>query len=193
MIGGGLPRTPNLADRRATPRSAQLQRGPEEAQLPVPDSRSMQQQPVMPSGGTPTNQRPSRWKNVVFTVITLLLLGVIGALVWFGFRSNIDSTINHDRYQAVFLSSGQVYFGNLELMDSNYMRLTNVFYIQSDTATEDSEGVDSVNDSNFKLIPMGDEVHGPESEMIIVRDQVLFFENLKPNSKVSELIGQLSP
>ncbi len=39
-----------------------------------------------------------------------------------------------------------------------------------------------------QLIKLGEEVHGPEDAMIINRDQVLFYENLKPGGKVSQLI-----
>lgn len=40
----------------------------------------------------------------------------------------------------------------------------------------------------MQLIKRGEEVHGPEDAMIINRDQVLYYENLKPSSKVSQLI-----
>ena len=42
--------------------------------------------------------------------------------------------------------------------------------------------------SNVQLIKLGNEIHGPEDNMIIARDQVLFFENLKNDGKVSATI-----
>ena len=38
------------------------------------------------------------------------------------------------------------------------------------------------------LTKLGGEIHGPEDKMIVNRQQVLFIENLKPDSKVVQLI-----
>ena len=37
---------------------------------------------------------------------------------------------------------------------------------------------------------LGQEIHGPEDEMIISKDHVLFYENLKSDGKVSQSIEQ---
>lgn len=38
------------------------------------------------------------------------------------------------------------------------------------------------------LVKLGDELHGPKDEMRINRDQVLLWENLKGDSKVTDAI-----
>lgn len=43
---------------------------------------------------------------------------------------------------------------------------------------------------NVQLIKLGQEVHGPEDEMILSKDQVLFIENLKPDGKVAKTIAE---
>lgn len=40
----------------------------------------------------------------------------------------------------------------------------------------------------MQLIKLGDEIHGPEDEMILSKDQVLFYENLKTDGKVAQSI-----
>jgi hypothetical protein len=44
--------------------------------------------------------------------------------------------------------------------------------------------------SNFELIKLGNEIHGPEDEIIIPKSQLLYFENLKPGGTVSKTITQ---
>jgi len=42
------------------------------------------------------------------------------------------------------------------------------------------------------LIKLGSEIHGPDDEMIVSKDQILFFENLKKDSQVSASIDKYS-
>src|SRR4029077_20834647 len=63
---------------------------------------------------------------------TLLLLIVAGLALWyFGFRAKTVSMTTP--YQAVLLSNGSAYFGQLEGLGSPYPVLRNVFYVQSVT------------------------------------------------------------
>jgi hypothetical protein len=56
------------------------------------------------------------------------------------------------------------------------------------TSTEKSDEQTTTGDK--KLIKLGKEVHGPEDAMIINRDQVQFYENLKSDGEVAKLIDQ---
>lgn len=140
--------------------------------------------------------KPKRVKSklkvllISFALIVLLAGLVVGALVFA--RSVISSPIDVNRYQAVFLSSGQVYFGKLDNLGGDYSRLTDVFYIQATESEADAQnpqgGTDATTD--LQLIKLGNEVHGPEDEMLINDDQILFVENLKADGKVSDSIRQ---
>lgn len=207
MIGGGLPRTPNLADRRATPRSAQVQRSPEEAQQVAGfeqprASQSPAQPPVARRDNHTEYRKPSGGKKVLWVILVTILVATICAVVWFVLQKDNKSIagqeIDPSKYQTVFFVNGQEYFGNLEIIDSNYVKLTNVFYVRSNSETEtpvegdeDGQVVEGAGTaSNSQLIKLGDEINGPEDAMIINRDQVLFFVNMKPNAQVSKLIDQ---
>lgn len=135
----------------------------------------------------------SRFLAGVVVIILVVLAGFGG---WFiGSRGgNVSVPIDASRYQAVFMNGGQVYFGKLEQSNSDYLKLSHVFYIQSSSneAGSKADGSAINNDNDMKLIKLGGEVHGPEDVMIINRDQVLFVENLKPDGKVAQLIEKYS-
>lgn len=124
--------------------------------------------------------------------IAVVVLGAGGWFAWSHLRG--VPGIESDKYQAVFFTNGQVYFGKLHKVDSEYMKLTDVYYLQTQSSEVDSTDSENPQDStssesnNVQLIKLGSEIHGPEDAMIISKDQVLFFENLKPKGKVSQTI-----
>jgi len=135
-------------------------------------------------------KRP-RWRLKL--VIGLIVIGLITCAAWFMLsRSSISTAIDGNKYQAVFFTNGQVYFGKLSAINDEYMRLTNVYYLQakSDTETKDTspQSASKQNNSDVELIKLGGEIHGPEDAMIVSKDQILFFENLKPAGNVSQTI-----
>jgi len=88
----------------------------------------------------------------------------------------IDSTA----YQAVFLTNDQIYFGRLKNVGPNYLILADVYYVK---VNEGGAG---------QLIKLGQiEPHGPKDEMIINREHVLFWENMKPDSPVVKTIQSI--
>ena len=100
--------------------------------------------------------------------------------------------IDSSKYQAVFFTNGQVYFGKLKNQGSDYLHLSDVYYLQTnaDATSENPQQSTSTDQGNVQLIKLGDEIHGPEDEMIISKDQVLFYENLKTDGKVSQSIQE---
>ncbi len=89
-------------------------------------------------------------------------------------------------YQAVFLTNGQVYFGKMKSTSGNYVTLKDVFYIQSNPQ---QAGASASPNPQLALVQLGNEIHGPESQMQIANDQVIFWENLKSDSKVVQAIN----
>ena len=141
-------------------------------------------------------QKPKRPKSklkvaLISVAAVVLLAGLVVALLVLA-RSVIASPIDNDKYQAVFLSSGQVYFGKLDSLGGEYSRLTDVFYIQATESELDAQNPQDGEDAatDLQLIKLGNEVHGPEDEMLINDDQILFVENLKADGKVSDSIRQ---
>lgn len=141
-------------------------------------------------------KQPRQKKSFKWVIIAVVALGlVVGGWVAWQKLASADGGIESSKYQAVFLSNGQVYFGKLQSVNDQYLKLTNVFYIQgssTDTDTSNSEDPQQSTTANSdrKLIKLGKEVHGPEDAIIINRDHVQFYENLKSDGEVAKLISQ---
>ena len=138
---------------------------------------------------------PSLGSKIVMAVfITAVFLVSIATIA--GFWTDRDSQkIDDTTFQAVFLNNGQVYFGRLSDINDRYVVLTNVYYLQNKTAdqaevgaaTKDEAAKDDKN--QLQLNKLGNEVHGPQAQMFIVRENISFWENLKTDSKVIEAIN----
>ncbi|KKS44450.1 MAG: hypothetical protein UV05_C0006G0014 [candidate division CPR1 bacterium GW2011_GWA2_42_17] len=44
--------------------------------------------------------------------------------------NNFGLSLNVDNYQAVFLTNGQVYFGQINSINDNYVKLSNIYYLR---------------------------------------------------------------
>lgn len=127
-------------------------------------------------------------KIAVAGAAAILLLNIlIGG--WFAYHTVMTSKTNTDQYQAVFLNDGQVYFGKIHNINDEYVRLSNVYYLQNQSENNVVDPQEALeNQSDMKLVALASRVHGPEDEMFIKSDNILFFQNLKPDSRVSEAI-----
>lgn len=126
------------------------------------------------------NGRLSR-KQIVTMIVTVgVLVGLIAALYWYKHRN--DQVVMRDRYQVVYLLTGQVYFGKLQNTTGNYLTLTHVYTLQNQKSDTGSDS----NTSN--ILQVSRQVYGPDDSMAIRADQVQFWQNLRPDSKVAQAI-----
>ena len=129
---------------------------------------------------------------IFLALIGIVLIGVAEFLVWNSVvNKNTLSGVDQGSYQAVFLNNGQVYFGKLQTSDSEYLKLSDVWYLRATetTGTDSSKIQASSGDSaNATIIKLGNEIHGPKDGMLISKSQVLFYENLKDDGKVVKAI-----
>lgn len=174
-------------------RSAVPQRS---AQAPQ-SSASAEHPSVEPSHESRTHRgsaplKKSKKSKLAWVGLAFLVLALVGTLAWMLLRGTSVPGVDSSKYQAVFLTNGQVYFGKLKSVNSDYYKLTNIFYLQASGTEQTSDNPQETTqqeNSNVQLIKLGNEVHGPEDTMIIGKEQVLFFENLKPDGKVSDTIN----
>lgn len=93
--------------------------------------------------------------------------------------------VEKDKYQAVFLNNGQVYFGSIRELNNQYVRLGGIYYLTQGT---DASGKTS---SNYTLVKLGcQQIHYPQDQMLINRDQVTFWENLENDGQVVKSIKE---
>lgn len=103
-------------------------------------------------------------------------------------KASTGSQADKNKYQAVFLTNGQVYFGKLTDDAGNYVKLTDIFYLQSKDQNVQPKDAKAADQSNLSLIKLGKELHAPADEMNISRQQVLFWENIQDSGKVAQAI-----
>ena len=120
----------------------------------------------------------------ILVILTLFYFGKDTLMRTFGF-DGFDKKLN-DAYSAVFLTNGQVYFGKIAEKDKSEILLKEVYYLQvNDNA---NQALEAVSQARFNLVKLGSELHGPTDELYINRDQVIFYEYLRNDSQVLELI-----
>jgi len=102
-----------------------------------------------------------------------------------------DSGSNISDFTAVFLTNGQVYFGKMYQDNSETIDLRDIFYLQVNSDSSTLQNGSSSNSSNnqVSLVKLGNELHGPNDRMLINKQQVLFTESLKDDSKVVTAIN----
>lgn len=163
--------------------------------------------PVAPSA----NNKPSTLKRLRMPLACLLLLVVSLSLVYTWQHAQVqdaqkelraaqdrtasvvrgqdeNTAIDRTRYQAVFLGSGQVYFGKIRSISGQYLSLTDIYYLNG--AGPDINLSDPASQGSVSLVKLGCELHKPEDKMTINRTGVSFWENLQPDGEVSKAIDE---
>jgi hypothetical protein len=94
-------------------------------------------------------------------------------------------------YSAVFLTNGQVYFGKIYSSPSDTVDLRDIYYLQVNQAVQGdtSKAATATDANNIQLVKLGQELHGPDDDMQINKQQVIFTESLKSDSKVVKAIA----
>lgn len=189
-MDGGSFRTPQ-PDRRVINRADRAEpaaRQPEQPQPVIEEPKPVHRSAAAPRQPKEEKKSSKRWILPVVIVIIVALLAVGAWFAWSNTQSK-TTAIDTSKYQAVSISDGQLYFGKLSVLNDGYMKLTDVYYLQPQANDSTSDSSDSTN-SNFKLAKFTDAIYGPEGEIIISKDQILFYENLQPDGKVAQLIDE---
>lgn len=138
-------------------------------------------------------RKPRRLRAVMVGIVVFVLAVLLVALVWLSAGNqkvtSADTGVKSSEYQALFLTNGQVYFGKLANLDSKYVTITDVYYlqVQQSQSLQQGDAADS-SGAQVSLAKLGSELHGPEDKMFVSSQQVLFWENLKDSSKVVQAI-----
>lgn len=121
-----------------------------------------------------------------FVVVGVLLMLAVVGLLYTSKPETQSKYVDSSKLQAIFLNSGQVYFGNIRTLNNQYFVLGNVYYLQSSSG--DTAKTTAAN-SNISLVKLGCELHQPYDQMVINRDQVTFWENLKTDGQVAKAVA----
>jgi hypothetical protein len=145
------------------------------------------------AGGKKVNDK-GQWTRIgIFAGLLALVVLFVALIVLIAAANNNSgdkaegSYIKTTKLQAVFLNTGQVYFGNITTLNDNYLVLTNIFYLQ--TSSSGSSSSSSSSNSNVTLVKLGCELHRPYDQMVINRSQVTFWENLQSDGQVATAVA----
>ncbi len=147
--------------------------------------------PVIPASGS-GNSSILNTVLVVLLIITSVVLTAYLVTRLIG-SSGDNPPVKGKQTQALFLTNGQVYFGKLANINSSYVKLTDIYYLQVDGAAQQQVQPGQKADTaqpKVSLAKLGGELHGPEDSMYVSREQVLFWENLKDDGKVAQAIKE---
>ena len=93
-------------------------------------------------------------------------------------------TLGHSRYQAVFLTNGQTYFGRYYDRIGAYAKIEDVYYLQQIKASDPDTAPDT------RIVRRGRELHEPASRMLIPKSAVLFIEDLIDASPIAQFMDR---
>ncbi len=154
------------------------------------------------SANQPVNRRwyqPTLESKIVVILVVLASVVVLGSFVagMFVRTENIGDLVKPDQHQAVFLSNDQVYFGSITRVSDELLVLEDVYYLQVNRQIQPEQQGEAEQNAQqnqqqpqVSLAKLGNELHGPEDQMFISADKVVFWENLKADGQVSQAIEQ---
>ena len=111
----------------------------------------------------------------LFIVIAIVLACGVAVGVWMS--KGAESAANKaSEYSAVYLTTGDVYFGKLSWFPHPHM--TNVWLLQ--------RGVDAQNQPQLGVTPFKNAVWGPTDEITFSEKQIVFWTRLRSDSQVAK-------
>lgn len=116
--------------------------------------------------------------------ILLALVVFVGAFTYVEWWDFVPPSLGVARYQAVFLSNGQTYFGHYVERLGPYAKIENAFYIQQTPAANENEAPTS------KIVRRGAELHEPEPFVLVPKSAILFVEDLRTDSSVAQFMDR---
>lgn len=124
-----------------------------------------------------------------------LLIGLVAAVVvlWGGnaIMEGVQERPDGGKYQAVFLTNGQVYFGKLSGLGGDYVTLKEVYVVQSQGAVANpSPAPQQQSKLTLSRLDQNNLIH-PEQKMTIAKNSMLFWENMQDDAEVVKKIKDL--
>jgi hypothetical protein len=166
-------------------------------------NRTTQPQPVAPThapvgssaghrkGNANEGGKWTRWGTILVSAAVIILLIAVTVAVSFANNNTSDNEgtyVDTNKLQAVFLNTGQVYFGNVKKLNDKYVVLTNIYYLQTSNGSSGTSSTSSNSNTSVSLVKLGCELHEPYDQMVINRSQVTFWENLQDGGQVAKAV-----
>lgn len=138
----------------------------------------------MPAGSFLILRRMSLSKVIGALVLVAVLAGAAYLVTsLFVDEDPLGGFTSGREWQAVILGNDRVYFGRLTVVNEDFFRLDDAYFLREQT----EQGADPVR----QVVSLQAELHNPEDSMLIDRDDILVIENLASDSPVVDTIEGL--
>ncbi|CAN5464143.1 hypothetical protein BH10PAT3_BH10PAT3_6770 [soil metagenome] len=126
--------------------------------------------------------------SVIILVLASLIVALVALYLAIGGSNDEQKYVDKTKFQAVFLNGGQVYFGRIHSLNDKFITVDNIYYLRVNQQVQPNQSTTSAANQDVSLAKLGCELHGPTDVMVINREQVLFWENLKSDGQVTKAI-----
>ncbi len=117
-------------------------------------------------------------KAAFFIIIALLLIAVILLAAWLAVSIGREGKSGESAYSAVYLVTGDIYFGKLTLFPRPHLR--NVWFIQ--------RGVDQQNQPQLGVAALKNAFWGPVDEIYLNPKNIVFWTKLRSDSQLAKAL-----
>lgn len=159
-----------------------------------------QNQTAGAAGATPGAPTPTKgkrgggiaWMRIGTGALVFFSIIIVISLIISIFTSKSQSQskyLNTNQYQAVFLNGGQVYFGKVGTLNDKFLTLSDIYYLRVNQTVQPNQS-NSNSSNDVSLVKLGCELHGPQDQMVINQQQVIFWENLKSDGQVAKAVSE---
>ena len=121
-------------------------------------------------------------KSLFITIVVVIVLLLVGAGVWVGvimINGGNSSQSALSPYSAVYLSTGDIYFGTLDWSPSPHME--NAWFLQ--------RGTDAKGNPTVGVYPFSQVAWGPSNAVYFNSNQIIFWTRLNSTSSIAQLIA----
>lgn len=127
--------------------------------------------------------------GMLFSIAVLSVAVLLGIVFSKDARKEEDN-VDPSKYQIVVIGEQSlVYYGKITSINRDYLTLADVFYV-TPTQLQTDKDSQTTAANNYTLIKQGCEIYGPSGGMVIRRDSVVFWQNLKSDGKVAKGIAE---
>ena len=113
---------------------------------------------------------------LVVLVLVALGLGIAAALRTTTSEGSLPAAINPGEYQMVYLTNGETYFGKLSAPGGAFYDMRHVYTLSAQASPRSGKPLQRT------LVKLTNEIHGPEDLLVVNKHQIVYMENLRPNS-----------
>ena len=142
----------------------------------------------------PESQHPSQkpaargFRKRKLVPVVVIVLVVVVAAITYQFFAPKSERVDSSKYQVVYMATGQAYFGKLRNTTGEYLVLEKPYTAQDVQSEQSQQNQQPAAGGQTTLLKVSQQAYGPEDVMSLKADQVLFWQNLRGDSKVSQAI-----